>query len=67
MVKCQATERSGRQEAECGHPPGYARSQKREPAFWVLLKDKKAAEMLLFYLVMPVQDRKCLGSQRITY
>ena len=35
---------SGRQEARLDHPPSYARSQKREPAFRVLLKDKSSRD-----------------------
>lgn len=51
-VKCQASDCSGRQEAGCGHPPSYARSQKREPAFWVLLRIKSSRNAAFYLCVM---------------
>lgn len=58
MMECQAAGRSGRQEVRCGHPPSYARSQKREPAFRALLKDKSSrnAAFLWFVRVFTEQE-----------
>lgn len=71
MLECQAADCSGRQEAGCGHPPSHARSQKREPAFRVLLKDKSSRNAAFIICRRSMEQSELLNrynnsSKRIT-